>query len=124
MGDTDMLSTVATLLGEPARTRILTALLTGRAMTAKELAYFAGVTAAQGGTAGALEQRRQRRSRYGPGCGRKLGPEEHFSTRLGTPHAETLPPLPFVEGGFDRWDVAAPADGRKTVEPTAVALCR
>jgi DNA-binding transcriptional ArsR family regulator len=46
MGDTDMLSTVATLLGEPARTRILTALLTGRAMTGKELAYFAKVTAA------------------------------------------------------------------------------
>src|SRR5712691_10295616 len=38
MGDTDMLSTVAALLGEPARTRILTALLTGRALTAKELA--------------------------------------------------------------------------------------
>ena len=32
MGDTDMLSTVAALLGEPARTRILTALLSGRAM--------------------------------------------------------------------------------------------
>jgi DNA-binding transcriptional ArsR family regulator len=46
MGDTDMLSMVAALLGEPARTRILTALLTGRALTAKELAYFAGVTAA------------------------------------------------------------------------------
>jgi DNA-binding transcriptional ArsR family regulator len=46
MGDTDMLSTMAALLGEPARTRILTALLTGRAMTAKELAYFARVTAA------------------------------------------------------------------------------
>jgi DNA-binding transcriptional ArsR family regulator len=46
MGDTDMLSNVAALLGEPARTRILTALLTGRAMTAKELAYFPGVTAA------------------------------------------------------------------------------
>ena len=46
MGDTDMLSTVASLLGEPARTRILTALLSGRAMTGKELAYFAGVTAA------------------------------------------------------------------------------
>jgi DNA-binding transcriptional ArsR family regulator len=46
MGDTDMLSTVASLLGEPARTRILTALLTGRALTGKELAYFAGVTAA------------------------------------------------------------------------------
>jgi DNA-binding transcriptional ArsR family regulator len=46
MGDTDLLSGVAALLGEPARTRILTALLTGRALTAKELAYFAGVTAA------------------------------------------------------------------------------
>jgi len=46
MGDTDLLSTLAALLGEPARTRILTALLTGRALTAKELAYFAGVTAA------------------------------------------------------------------------------
>src|SRR5919204_2182195 len=45
MSDTDMLSTIAALLGEPARTRILTALLSGRAMTAKELAYFAGVTA-------------------------------------------------------------------------------
>ena len=45
MADTDMLSMVAGLLGEPARTRILTALLAGRAMTAKELAYFAQVTA-------------------------------------------------------------------------------
>ena len=41
-----MLSTVAALLGEPARTRILSALLSGRALTAKELAYFARVTAA------------------------------------------------------------------------------
>src|SRR5262249_6949486 len=46
MSDTDMLSRVAALLGEPARTRILTALLSGRALTAKELAYFGGVTAA------------------------------------------------------------------------------
>jgi DNA-binding transcriptional ArsR family regulator len=36
---------MAGLLGEPARTRILTALLGGYALTAKELAYFAGVTA-------------------------------------------------------------------------------
>src|ERR1700752_3464894 len=50
MGDTDMLSTVASLLGEPARTRILTALLSGRALPAKELAYFAGVTAATAST--------------------------------------------------------------------------
>ena len=46
MGDTEILSTVAALLGEPARTRILTALLAGRALTAKELAWFAGVTPA------------------------------------------------------------------------------
>src|SRR5262249_52850485 len=46
MGDTDTLSTVAGLLGEPARARILPPLFTGRALTAKELAYFAGVTAA------------------------------------------------------------------------------
>jgi DNA-binding transcriptional ArsR family regulator len=45
MGDTDMLAEVAGLLGEPARTRILTALLGGSAFTGKELAYFAGVTA-------------------------------------------------------------------------------
>jgi DNA-binding transcriptional ArsR family regulator len=45
MGDTDMLAEVGALLGDPARTRILTALLTGCALTAKELAYFAGVTA-------------------------------------------------------------------------------
>src|SRR5262245_28687006 len=45
MSDTDILSTVAGLLGEPARTRILTALLTGGALTRKELAYSAGATA-------------------------------------------------------------------------------
>jgi DNA-binding transcriptional ArsR family regulator len=46
MKDTDMLADVAGLLGEPARTRILRALLGGCAFTGKELAYFAGVTAA------------------------------------------------------------------------------
>jgi DNA-binding transcriptional ArsR family regulator len=45
MADTDLLADVARLLGEPARTRILTALLGGCAFTGKELAYFAGVTA-------------------------------------------------------------------------------
>ena len=40
-----MLAEVAGLLSEPARTRILTALLGGCAFTGKELAYFAGVTA-------------------------------------------------------------------------------
>jgi DNA-binding transcriptional ArsR family regulator len=45
MGDIDLLADVARLLGEPARTRILTALLGGCAFTGKELAYFAGVNA-------------------------------------------------------------------------------
>lgn len=35
---------VATLIGDPARARMLTALMDGRARTAKELAYCAGVT--------------------------------------------------------------------------------
>jgi len=45
MAEPDVLAEVARLLGEPARTRILTALLGGCAFTGKELAYFAGVTA-------------------------------------------------------------------------------
>src|ERR1700744_3259941 len=35
---------VASLVGDPARANILTALLDGRALTASELAYFAGVS--------------------------------------------------------------------------------
>src|SRR5262249_60565951 len=46
MHDNDMLAQIAGLLGEPARTRIRNALLGGCALTAKELAYFAGVTPA------------------------------------------------------------------------------
>ncbi|HYB71414.1 MAG TPA: helix-turn-helix transcriptional regulator [Candidatus Bathyarchaeia archaeon] len=45
MSDTDILADVAALLGEPARTRILTALLGRWALTAKELALVAGVGA-------------------------------------------------------------------------------
>ena len=45
MGHADTLAEVAGLLADPARTRILTALLGGCAFTGKELAYFAGVSA-------------------------------------------------------------------------------
>ncbi len=38
------IAAVAALVGEPARARMLTALMDGRARTAKELAYGAGVT--------------------------------------------------------------------------------
>jgi DNA-binding transcriptional ArsR family regulator len=38
------IAAVATLVGDPARARMLTALMDGRARTAKELAYGAGIT--------------------------------------------------------------------------------
>jgi DNA-binding transcriptional ArsR family regulator len=45
MSDITRMATVAALLGDPARANILTALMDGRALTAKELAYVAGVSA-------------------------------------------------------------------------------
>jgi DNA-binding transcriptional ArsR family regulator len=44
MGDSNRIAATAALLGDPARANILAALLDGRALTAKELAYAAHVT--------------------------------------------------------------------------------
>nr|WP_294514591.1 helix-turn-helix transcriptional regulator [uncultured Rhodopila sp.] len=44
MSDITRMAAVAALLGDPARARILTALLDGRALTAKELAFAAHVS--------------------------------------------------------------------------------
>jgi DNA-binding transcriptional ArsR family regulator len=44
MGESTNIAGTAALLGDPARANILTALLDGRALTAKELAYAAHVT--------------------------------------------------------------------------------
>lgn len=44
MTDSPGIAEVAALVGEPARANMLTALMDGRALTAKELAYVAGVT--------------------------------------------------------------------------------
>ena len=62
---------VASLLGEPARANILTALMDGRALTASELAQAAGVTAQTASShlgklhaGGLIEQRKQGRHRY------------------------------------------------------------
>jgi DNA-binding transcriptional ArsR family regulator len=44
MGDTNRIAATAALLGDPARANILAALLDGRALTAKELAFAAHVT--------------------------------------------------------------------------------
>jgi DNA-binding transcriptional ArsR family regulator len=62
---------VASLVGDPARSNMLTALMTGRALTASELAHQAGVTPQtasshlaklEGG--GLIEQEKQGRHRY------------------------------------------------------------
>ncbi|HWI27194.1 MAG TPA: helix-turn-helix transcriptional regulator [Stellaceae bacterium] len=44
MKEDPRLAEIAALVGDPARANILTALLDGRALTASELAYFAGVS--------------------------------------------------------------------------------
>src|SRR5439155_19991353 len=71
MGDSTRIATTAALLGDPARANILAALMDGRALTAKELAYAAHVTpqTASGHLAkladgGLLAADRQGRHRY------------------------------------------------------------
>src|SRR5579863_291600 len=44
MSDTNRIAATAALLGDPARANMLSALLDGRALTAKELAFVAHVT--------------------------------------------------------------------------------
>src|SRR6202012_3426867 len=65
------ISVIAALLGDPARANMLTALLSGQALTAGELAREAGVTAQTASShlarleaGGLLTQRKQGRHRY------------------------------------------------------------
>jgi DNA-binding transcriptional ArsR family regulator len=62
---------VASLVGDPTRSNMLTALMTGRALTASELAHQAGITPqtasshlAKLETGGLIEQEKQGRHRY------------------------------------------------------------
>src|SRR3984893_3634705 len=62
---------VASLVGDPARANMLTALMTGRALTASELAHQAGVTPQTASShlskleaGGLVEQEKQGRHRY------------------------------------------------------------
>ena len=62
---------VAALVGDPARANMLTALMTGRALTASELAYQAGITPQTASShlakleaGGLIEQEKQGRHRY------------------------------------------------------------
>jgi DNA-binding transcriptional ArsR family regulator len=71
MSDTTRMATIAALLGDPARANILTVLMDGRALTAKELAFAARVSPqttsghlAKLTDAGLLTPDRQGRHRY------------------------------------------------------------
>jgi len=71
MLSTSMFAETAALVGDPARANMLAALMDGRALTAKELAYAAGITQqtasghlAQLTQAGLLAMERQGRHRY------------------------------------------------------------
>src|ERR1700704_1225539 len=62
---------VAALVGDPARSNMLTALMTGRALTATELAHQAGITPQTASShlakleaGGLIEQEKQGRHRY------------------------------------------------------------
>src|SRR3979490_2008826 len=62
---------VAALVGDPARSNMLTALMTGRALTATELAHEAGITPQTASShlakleaGGLIEQEKQGRHRY------------------------------------------------------------
>ena len=62
---------IAALVGDPARANMLTALMTGRALTASELAHQAGITPQTASshlskleTGGLIEQEKQGRHRY------------------------------------------------------------
>src|ERR1700759_1519111 len=62
---------IASLVGDPARSNMLTALMTGRALTASELAHQAGVTPQTASShlskleaGGLVEQEKQGRHRY------------------------------------------------------------
>src|ERR1700719_4712013 len=62
---------VASLVGDPARANMLTALMTGRALTASELAHEAGIMPQTASShlakleaGGLIEQEKQRRHRY------------------------------------------------------------
>jgi len=65
------ISRIATLIGDPARANMLTALMSGRALTATELAHEAGVTAQTASAhlrklddGGLLKQRKSGRHKY------------------------------------------------------------
>src|SRR6476620_4472496 len=96
---------VAALVGDPARSNMLTALMTGRALTASELAHQAGVTPqtasshlAKLESGGLIEPEKQGRHRYyrltGPDVGQVLEGLAHLAARAGHMRVRTGPKDP------------------------------
>src|ERR1700687_1628033 len=96
---------VAALVGDPARSNMLTALMTGRALTASELAHQAGVTPQTASShlakleaGGLIEPEEQGRNRYyrltGPDVARVLGGLAGLAARAGHMRVRTGPKDP------------------------------
>ena len=96
---------VASLVGDPARANMLTALMTGRALTASELAHEAGVTPQTASShlskleaGGLIEQQKQGRHRYyhltGPDVASVLEGLEGLAARAGHMRVRTGPKDP------------------------------
>ncbi|SDS01751.1 ArsR/SmtB family transcription factor [Bradyrhizobium canariense] len=96
---------VASLVGDPARSNMLTALMTGRALTASELAHQAGVTPQTASShlskleaGGLIEQEKQGRHRYyrltGPDVAAVLEGLEGLAARAGHLRVRTGPKDP------------------------------
>lgn len=99
------ISLIASLVGDPARANMLTALMDGRALTAGELAHEAGVTAqtasghlAKMEEAGLLVRRKQGRHRYvalsGPEVGQMLEAMMGVAALTGPKRTRTGPKEP------------------------------
>src|SRR5262245_48925275 len=99
------ISMVASLVGDPARANMLTALLSGRALTASELAQEAGVTPqtasshlAKLESGGLIEPQKQGRHRYyrltGPEVGQVLEGLADLAARAGHMRVRTGPKDP------------------------------
>ena len=96
---------VASLVGDPARANMLTALMTGRALTASELAQEAGITPQTASShlgklesGGLIEQEKQGRHRYyrltGPDVASVLEGLEGLAARAGHMRVRTGPKDP------------------------------
>jgi DNA-binding transcriptional ArsR family regulator len=96
---------VAALVGDPARCNMLTALMTGRALTASELAHQAGITPQTASShlakleaGGLIEQEKQGRHRYyritGPDVAGVLEGLESLAARAGHMRVRTGPKDP------------------------------